>query len=136
VLTFDAVDLLPWLDVRFDRAAGPGGQNVNKVNTRATLLFDFEGCALLTDVQRSRIRSRLQSRMSADGRLRVVAQDERTQLANRRSAEARLLELIAQAVHQPKSRRPTRPSAGSKRRRRVAKEKRGETKRLRRPPRE
>jgi len=125
-------DLRPWLEFRFDRAEGPGGQNVNKLNTRATLLFDFEGCARLTPDERTRLRARLTSRLAADGRLRVVSQRQRSQLANRVAAEERLLELLQAALQTPKRRRPTRPTAAAQARRVQAKRLRSHTKRLRR----
>jgi len=104
----------------FDRAGGPGGQNVNKVNTRATLLFDFEGCDALMDAQKRLIRAALNTRITRDGRLRVVSLRHRTQLANRKAATERLYELLAQALHRPKTRKPTAvPRYAHERRRRV-----------------
>jgi ribosome-associated protein len=127
----DIAAVSPWLDVRYDCSSGPGGQNVNKVATRATLLFDFRACGLFTDVEQARLARRLSSRLTQDGRIRVVAQRERSQVANRRLAETRLLELLAEALHVAKKRRPTRPTAGSQRRRLDGKRRRGDIKRLR-----
>ena len=67
-----------WLEVRFARSGGPGGQHVNKVSTRVTLLFDLQGCEILTPAQRSRVRQRLATRLSHDGRLRVVSRESRS----------------------------------------------------------
>ena len=64
------------------RSGGPGGQNVNKVNTRMTLLFDLAGSPSLTDVQKRRVSKRLATRIDKQGRLRVVSQKHRTQEAS------------------------------------------------------
>ena len=128
----DIADLRRWIEARFDAASGPGGQNVNKVSTRATLLFDFQDCPLFSDAERDRIARRCASRLAADGRLRVVAQQQRTQVGNRALAESRLVELLVEALRRPKTRRPTRPTAGSKRRRLAEKKRRGEIKKNRR----
>jgi ribosome-associated protein len=128
---FDISELTPWIEIRFGPAAGPGGQNVNKVSTRATLLFDFAACPLLTAPQKTRLRQRLATRLSREGRLRIVSQRERFQVRNRAAAEQRLLELLTEALHVPARRRPTRPTAASRARRLTAKRQRGQIKRLR-----
>ena len=122
--TLEISTLSPWIEARFSRSPGPGGQNVNKVNTRVTLLFDFSACGELSSAQKKRIGDRLSTRISSDGRLRVVCRRERSQVRNRRAAEARLLELLAEATHEAKTRRPTRPTAGSRERRLAGKRKR------------
>lgn len=124
-------DLAPWIAVSFDRGGGPGGQHVNKVSTRVTLLFDFEACDLLTPLEKSRVRERLVNRLSADGRVRIVADEERSQSANRENASLRLVQILTVALHVPRDRRPTRPTAGSRRRRLSDKKKRSETKQRR-----
>ena len=131
---FEIEQLQPWIEVTFGPASGPGGQNVNKVSTRAVLLFDFEACELLLGWQRRRIQTRLTSRLSADGRLRVVSQEDRTQLRNRASAEARLIDLLAETLHRDKPRRPTRPTKASRERRLRNKKMHGERKRMRGKP--
>ncbi len=123
--------LAPWITVRFDRAAGPGGQNVNKINTRALLLLDLAACPLFSESEKIRLRERLARRLTRAGQLRVVAQQHRTQAANRAAAEQRLTELLVGALRVEPPRRPTRPTAGSRVRRRAAKERRSAVKRLR-----
>ena len=129
---FDTSELSPWIAVSFARSAGPGGQHVNKVSTRVSLLFDFEACPLLTGPQKSRLRQHLATRLTRDGRLRIVSQRERTQARNRAAAEQRLVDLLAAALYVPQPRRPTRPTAAARARRLQAKRRRGAIKQLRR----
>lgn len=124
--------LTPWIETRYTRAAGPGGQHVNKVSTRAELLFDFQSCALLSPQQKDALReSRLRSRFSADGRLRVAAQATRSQVDNRAAAMQRLIELLAEALHVEAPRTPTRATRASQRRRVDDKRLRSKTKQMR-----
>ena len=128
----DIASLKPWIEVHFSRSPGPGGQNVNKVSTRVTILFNVASCPALTNAQKARVYERLATRISRDGRLRVVSRRERTQVRNRAAAQTRLLELLTEAIRERKSRRKTRPTAASRGRRLDAKRRRGELKRERR----
>lgn len=134
-MTLPTLDQLQdWIELRFDRASGPGGQNVNKLNSKVALLFDFRRCVHLAESHRARLARRFGSRITADGRLAVISQSERSQVANRRQAEQRLLQWLEETQFGPRTRRATRPSPGSIRRRREGKARRADTKRLRRPP--
>lgn len=115
----------------FERSPGPGGQNVNKVNTRVTLQFDVNRSTSLSNQQKGRVRETLRGRIGQDGVLRIVSSKERTQLANRRAAVNRFIELLAGAFRPVKARVKTRPTAGSQRRRVDAKTQRGAVKRSR-----
>jgi ribosome-associated protein len=115
----------------FERSPGPGGQNVNKVNTRVTLQFDVGRSTSLSNQQKGRVRETLSGRIGQDGVLRIVSSKERTQLANRRAAVNRFIELLADAFLPVKTRVKTRPTAGSQRRRVEAKTQRGAVKRTR-----
>ena len=80
------------------RSSGPGGQHVNKVNTRITLWFDVENSPNLTRDQKDRLLSRLKNRISKDNRLRVISQRHRSQIANREAAIERFTELLKDAL--------------------------------------
>jgi ribosome-associated protein len=118
----------------YSRASGPGGQHVNRVETRVTLLFDVADSPSLTDEQKRRVRRRLATRINKEGVLRVVSQRHRTREANRRAAIERFEELLAEALRSPRPRRKTRVPEGAKRRRIESKRRRGDVKRLRGRP--
>ena len=116
------------LAVSFRASGGPGGQHANKAATRVELSFDVETSSALSETQRERLLAKL------GPVVRVVADDERSQLRNRTLAEERLAAKLRDALHVPRRRRVTQPTRGSQRRRVDAKKQRGETKRYRRPP--
>jgi ribosome-associated protein len=118
---------------RFSRSAGPGGQNVNKLNTRVTLLFDIDHSRGLTAEQKQRLFDRLSSRISDDGFLTVVSQRHRTQSANRKSAQNRLVELLKAALRDMPVRKQTDVPHGEKQKRLRRKRRRSEIKQLRKP---
>ena len=105
------------LSCSFVRGTGPGGQNVNKVATTAQLRFDLAGTTLLDERAKARLRALAGHRLIGDVEILIVARNHRTQEGNRREALERLQELIARALHVPKTRRPTRPTRASKERR-------------------
>jgi len=112
------------------RSGGPGGQNVNKVESRVTMEVDVDALPL-TGEQKALVRERLAGRINRAGTLRVTSQAERSQLANRDRAVTRLEELLRDAIEQREIRKPTRTPKAQKRRRLEEKKRRGETKRLR-----
>jgi len=112
------------------RSGGPGGQNVNKLETKVTIEADVESLPL-TEEQKQLVRERLKGRITRDGVLRVTSQAERTQLANRDRALARMEELLNEALVERAKRKKTRTPKAAKERRLESKKKRSETKRLR-----
>ena len=116
---------------KFSRSSGPGGQNVNKVNSRVTLFFDVANCGNLSDWQKQRILARLATRSDKNGVLRVVSQKFRTQRANRNAAVERLQQLLTDALKTMPIRKKSKVSYAAKKRRLEEKKRRSLLKRER-----
>ena len=113
------------------RSGGPGGQHVNKVSSRITLLWNLAASPSLTPQQKEILYRRLRRRISDEGVLRLSVSDSRSQAANRKLAVERFVELLAEALRPRAPRRPTRPTAGSREKRLTEKKGRSRIKRLR-----
>jgi ribosome-associated protein len=122
------------LDFRATKSGGPGGQHVNTSSTRVELVWRLGTSRAVTAEQRERIRHRLAPRLDADGNVRVVASDTRSQRQNRLLAEQRLVALVARALHIPKKRKKTKPTKSAVERRLSQKHLRSERKATRRTP--
>ena len=116
------------IELRFSRSSGPGGQHVQKTETRVEAVFDVEASATLSDSDKRRLAAR------AGPVVRAVAQDERSQWRNRELALERLAEAIAAGLKRQRRRRATKPSLQARERRLAAKRRRASTKRLRGDP--
>lgn len=114
------------IEIRASRSSGPGGQHANVTASRIEASFDVRASSALTEAQKERICAKLGPRVTA------VAQDARSQARNRELALERLAQRLASALHVPRPRTKTRPTAASKRRRLEDKRRRGEIKRSRR----
>ena len=116
------------IELQTSRSSGPGGQHAQKSETRVVAVFDVEASSALTPVQKRRVVAK------AGPVLRATAQDERSQLRNRELAVERLVAQLREALRVERRRVPTAPSKAARERRLDEKKRRGQTKRLRRPP--
>jgi len=118
----------------FSRSGGPGGQNVNKVNSKAAARVRLSVLDGLSDAEMARAFSLLSGRLTEGGELIVSASSERDQIRNREAALERLMALVAGAAAIPRRRRPTKPTRASRERRLEGKRRKGAIKQLRGHP--
>jgi ribosome-associated protein len=122
------------LRFEFARSSGPGGQNVNKVETKVRLLFDLRGSRSLSSDQKRRIEERLKTRITKDGILHVASQRHRSREANRRATVDRFVELLAEALEEEEPRVRTKVPKAQRKRRLESKRKRSKKKAMRATP--
>lgn len=126
--------LLAEVQFSASRSGGPGGQNVNKVNTKIELRFPVQESAVLDEMQKQLIVSKLKNRINNEGELLVTSSAERSQWRNREKATQKFFELIEMALTKPRKRKKTRPTAASRLKRLENKKQLGQKKQLRKPP--
>ena len=123
---------LPEITFQTSRSSGPGGQNVNKVESRVELRWHLMESQVLTDAQKALILEKLTNQLTADGLLLVTAQDDRSQYRNKEIALVRFHELLLKSLRRPKPRKATKPNRSAVRKRLEGKKIQGEKKANRR----
>ncbi|WP_210518140.1 alternative ribosome rescue aminoacyl-tRNA hydrolase ArfB [Hymenobacter terricola] len=127
-----AAAFLPEITFQTSRSSGPGGQNVNKVESRVELRWHLMDSQVLTDLQKALILEKVANQLTAEGLLLITAQDDRSQLRNKEIALARFHALLLRSLRRPKPRKATRPNKAAVRKRLEGKKIQGEKKASRR----
>lgn len=126
--------LLPEIEFIASRSSGPGGQNVNKVNSKVTLRIDVANSAILTEEEKNIIAAKCAQWISASGILAISSQDSRSQQTNKETVLAKLDDILKKAFARKKKRKPTKPTKASKEDRIKKKKQHSEKKRWRQDP--
>ena len=124
-------DLLKEVRYKTSRSSGPGGQHVNKTESRVELYWNVEESSYLDDAQKQMIKKRLGNRITEGGELILAGEKFRSQLKNKEDVSTRFIELIDKSLRPVKKRKPTRPTKASKEKRLEKKKQRGELKKRR-----
>jgi len=131
-ITFENFE--PELHFSSSRSSGPGGQNVNKVNTKIELRFHISASQILTDKEKEILLNKLKNKINKEGELIIVSQEDRSQTKNKESAIEKFLSILTEALTPVKKRRATKPTRASNKRRLVGKKLISEKKMHRKKP--
>jgi ribosome-associated protein len=123
--------ILPELTFTSSRSSGPGGQNVNKVNSKVTLQWNISQSSVTTREEKEIIQHKLASHITREGVLQLTSQEARSQLQNKEAVVQKLEKLLSKAFTKKKTRKPTKPSKAAKQKRIQQKKLRGEKKKWR-----
>jgi ribosome-associated protein len=124
-------NILSELSFTTSRSSGPGGQNVNKVNSKVTLQWNVPQSTVLTEEEKAIIEHKLASHITKEGLLQLTSQEARSQLQNKEAVVLKLERLLTKAFTKKKTRKPTKPSKAAKQKRILQKKLRGEKKKWR-----
>ncbi len=127
-----STDILTELEFNFSKSSGPGGQHVNKVNTKVGLRFDISGSKILSEVQKGLLLEKLSNKLTKEGVLVLSSQEARSQLVNKQKVIEKLDQLLAKAFAIKPKRKPTKPTKAAKERRLKNKKQQAEKKEGRR----
>ncbi|MGO4877279.1 alternative ribosome rescue aminoacyl-tRNA hydrolase ArfB [Pedobacter psychrotolerans] len=128
-------EILKSVTFKTSRSGGKGGQNVNKVSSKAELIFDLSANEYLSDEEKTLLKSRLENRIDSEGLLHIIAQEDRSQLLNKEKTIAKLIELLKKSLHVQKKRKPTKIPKGVVENRLKNKAVHSDRKKNRKPPR-
>jgi len=98
------------LQFQASRSSGPGGQNVNKVNSKVTLTFNVPNSTLLDDLEKAVILEKLANKLDSEGNLQIQSQEKRSQIQNKEIAIRKFYDILSKAFHKKKIRKVTKPS--------------------------
>ena len=127
-MNFSKDDLLSECTYKASRSSGKGGQHVNKTESRISLFFDLNNSEVLNDLQISQLKEFLANRLSKDGVLQIDVESERSQLQNKKTAQNKLLKLLAKGLEKKKKRKATKPTKAAIRKRLKAKKRQAKKK--------
>jgi ribosome-associated protein len=132
--TIASRDFLPEIQFQTSRSSGPGGQNVNKLETRVTLRFNLNNSNVFTEEEKETLRKKWEKQLTNEGELLISSEEHRNQLRNKDNTISKFRKAVEQAFTKPKFRKKTKPSKGAIEKRLTSKKNHSDKKAMRKPP--